>query len=266
MFVEDDDLIYRELLLSPLRTCKNYKPKFGSNDNEMSLETFHTLFKADPLYSWIGLDDPLVYAAHKAAGGITSIYRQLGIGCERLVRRVIMDTFKLQAQDVLWSYEIVKEDGSKGTLTLDALVAFDSIEQEDAQRMRAWVAAVGTKLGLSSERTSQVRGVVMEVRQGYKSADSKRQNADLRFALRAANEFYLPVMLVMSTQISQTVSRRYTSAQFLVLTGAATGDSTVSTYSFMNDVIGYDLSAFFQRNTHILRTEVRDIIASLLST
>lgn len=30
-----------------------------------------------------------MYAAHKAAGGMTSVYRQIGIGCERLFRKLV---------------------------------------------------------------------------------------------------------------------------------------------------------------------------------
>jgi hypothetical protein len=34
------------------------------------------MYGADPFCSWVGLDSPLMYAAHKAAGGMTSVYRQ----------------------------------------------------------------------------------------------------------------------------------------------------------------------------------------------
>jgi len=31
------------------------------------------MYRSDPFYNWVGLDNPLMYAAHKAAGGMTSI-------------------------------------------------------------------------------------------------------------------------------------------------------------------------------------------------
>jgi hypothetical protein len=40
------------------------------------------MYGADPFYHWVGLDSQLMYAAHKVAGGMTSIYRHLGIGCQ----------------------------------------------------------------------------------------------------------------------------------------------------------------------------------------
>jgi hypothetical protein len=47
-----------------------------------------------------------MYAAHKAAGGMTSVYRQLGIGCERLFRGVIQDSLSLTAEQANWEYSV----------------------------------------------------------------------------------------------------------------------------------------------------------------
>lgn len=38
-----------------------------------------------------------------------------------------------------------------------------------------------------------------------------------------------------------------------------------SFYVFMRDIIGYDLSAFFERNQDLLRNEVRIVLEKLLS-
>jgi hypothetical protein len=74
---------YLNLLLDPLDVCANYKPKLGTDEQEgVSLERFKAMYGDDPFYHWIGLDSELMYAAHKAAGGMTSIYRQLGAGCD----------------------------------------------------------------------------------------------------------------------------------------------------------------------------------------
>ena len=84
---------YIEMFLDPIRKCKDYKPKFGKSQNAdgVSLDGFLKLYGADPFYAWIGLDSGLMYAAHKAAGGMTSIYRQIGIGCEHLFREILID-------------------------------------------------------------------------------------------------------------------------------------------------------------------------------
>ncbi|MCX6277959.1 MAG: hypothetical protein NT004_07665 [Bacteroidetes bacterium] len=83
------------------------------NEDGVSLSGFLKLYGSDPFYSWIGLDSSLMYAAHKAAGGMTSV------------------------------------------------------------------------------RQTPKNGVVFEVRQGYKSKDSKRQNADIDNATVAwANIIY----------------------------------------------------------------------------
>lgn len=106
---------YLKLLMDPLERCAEYKPKLGSSDKRgVDWEGFKTLYGEDPFYHWVGLDDELMYAAHKAAGGMTSVYRQLGQGCERLFRAVVRDSLGLSEEDVSWKYEITKRDGSKG--------------------------------------------------------------------------------------------------------------------------------------------------------
>jgi hypothetical protein len=51
----------------------------------------------------------------------------------------------------------------------------------------------------------------------------------------------------------------------LVLTGLPDGDATISTFSFFKDVVGYDLAAFFERNSGHLKREVKAIIKGLLT-
>jgi hypothetical protein len=260
---ELSDARYRELLLEPIRVCANYRPAFGTarGDEEITLDTFRNLFGADPLYSWLGLDSPLMYAAHKAAGGMTSIYRQIGIGCERLVRGVIQDALALDDEKVRWGYDSIRSDGRSQRLTLDARIDGDHLDANSAERLSSW-------LQRSSQYINQHRdtkGAVFEARQGYKSADSKRQNADLRFGLAAYDAAYLPVILVIPTQVSAIVIERYRQNKLLVLTGALSNDDTRSTYAFFDSVVGYSLNGFFQRNAPLIRSEVSLILEQLLS-
>lgn len=86
----DHDETYLELVRGALRVCLNYKPSCGQGRiGGVTLEEFQRLYREDEFYSWFGLDSPLVYAAHKAAGGMTSIYRQIGISCQILFQRVL---------------------------------------------------------------------------------------------------------------------------------------------------------------------------------
>lgn len=203
-----------------------------------------------------------MYAAHKAAGGMTSIYRQIGIGCERLVRGIIQDTLRLNDSEVRWGYDSVRTDGRAQRLTLDARIDGRHLQGPDVkERLDNW-------LGRSSIYVNQHRdthGAVFEVRQGYKSADAKRQNADLRFGLAAYDVGYLPVILVVSTQVSSVVIERYRQNKLLVLTGSLSDDSTRSTYAFFDQVVGYSLTAFFERNAPEIRAQVTGILEQLLS-
>jgi len=103
------DKKYLNIFLSPLYVCAEYQPAFGSNGNVgFSLSDFQALYGSDEFYSWIGLDSPLVYAAHKTLGGLTSIYRQIGVGSERLLREIIKDELSLNDEEVAWRYEYNK--------------------------------------------------------------------------------------------------------------------------------------------------------------
>ncbi len=89
----DRDAAYLDIVLEPVRVCADYQPKFGQGIRAgLSLDEFQHLYQADTFYASFGLDNPLMYAAHKAAGGMTSIYRQIGIGSERLFRTVSRGT------------------------------------------------------------------------------------------------------------------------------------------------------------------------------
>lgn len=261
------DTHYVELLLDPLKASARYKPMFGKGKlGGTSLGEFHALYGADPLYHWVGLDSDLMYATHKAAGGMTSIYRQLGIGCERLFRAIVQDTLSLTDQDVKWGYEVRDREGKVARLTLDARIDAKHVGDVDARlRISDWVREVAKRLGHSDAKARSLTGAVFEVRQGYKSADSKRQNADLRNGVRAYSEDYLPVILVMSSQISGIISRRYANAQLLILVGDRSGSALTDTFAFCRDVVGYPLDDFFVRNTARLQEEFTEMLRKLLS-
>jgi len=206
-----------------------------------------------------------MYEAHKAAGAMSSLYRQLGIGCERLLRAVIQDELGLTAEQVAWAYTYTKDDGSKAEHTLDARIDVRHLTDAAAkQRLKTWLSRASTDLKLEPKRAQELQGVVLEIRQGYKSADSKRQNADLRFGARAASEDYLPIIAIVSRQASDTVCRRYRNALILVLRGTFSADVT-STFSFFNDVVGYDLITFFRTNQEQLRREIGKVLKGVLT-
>lgn len=263
-----DDRAYLNSILSPIRVCRTYRPKFGRGYREgISLAAFQALYQGDPFYYWFGLDNPLMYAAHKAAGGMTSVYRQIGIGCERLFRDMLRDTLGLESEDVTWSYEIVGANNKVRTLSLDTRIPIANIPVQEARmRVQEWMKASAASLGVADTVSDAFTGSVFEVRQGYKSKDSKRQNADISNAATAYATGYLPCLAVLSGQIDTTVKRRYQSAKWLVLTGTVgLDDPLTSTYDFARMVIGYDLAAFFERNKQILREEITLVLEALLT-
>lgn len=259
-----DDSLYLKKFLDPIQVCRQYKPKFGlgNKDKGLDLERFLAIYGADPFYSWIGLDSSLMYAAHKAAGGMTSVYRQIGQGCENLFRQIILD----QAQyadptDALWSYTTKTKNNQNKTLSLDARLELSTIQNTNVKaRVIQWIADYSAALSVPAP----VNGAVFEVRQGYKSKDSKRQNADIdNIAVSWANG-YLPVFAIFSSQIDADLVLRYRNSRGGILIGTAAGNSQTSLFVFSKEVLGYDLADFFHRNSGVIQSEVYTTLEILL--
>jgi hypothetical protein len=259
---------YFILIQTALHKCLEYKPKFGKGRKEgLSLEQFTALYSADPFYHWFGVDSPLMYAAHKAAGGMTSIYRQIGIGSQWVFCQMLQDHFGLSREQVIWSYKIEGAGGKQRTLTLDGRVALDDVKNAEARaRVQKWLVEVANQIRLPDDTLKNIKGIVFETRQGYKSKDSKRQNADIANASKAYANLYVPVLLLFSTQIDGDVAQRYRENLWVLLTGNLSDSTTSSAYSFCRSIVGYDLADFFSRFSPRIKSEVENILKTLLST
>lgn len=265
---QTSDVEYLKIITDAIRVCADYRPRFGhGREAGFTLAEFQKLYQADPFYSWFGLDNPLMYAAHRAAGGMTSVYRQIGIGCQWVFNRILRDSLNLDEEAANWSYKVPSSGGGRErTLSLDARIptaALPAGARGDA--VRSWLSESAKRLELTKKAARGLQGAVFEVRQGYKSKDSKRQNADVANAANAYAHQYLPVVALLSTQIDSDVADRYRRARWLLLVGNTSGSAWDSTYVFARDVVGYDLAAFFQRNASSLRAAVDEVLRSLLS-
>jgi hypothetical protein len=258
---------YAEIVLSAIRVCRTYKPKFGAGGAGLTLKQFQDLYGGDPFYSWMGLDSPLMYSAHKAAGGMTSVYRQIGIGCQQLFTAILIDELGLTPVEASWSYTVPRAGSTKTrTLSLDARIPLDAVR--DVQRrttIRKWMDACAAELGVASAIANALTGAVFEVRQGYKSKDSKRQNADLANAATAYTQQYLPVVFLLSAQIDGDLALRYAAEKWVILRGTIADSPTRSTYAFCQQVVGYDLAGFFKRHSPSFKTEIEAVLKALLS-
>ena len=262
------DDVYLKMILDPIRISAQHKPKFGQNTPRgLTQNEFYDLYHRDAFYHWFGLDNPILYAAHRTAGGMSSMYRQIGSGCERLFRKILMDSFGLTEEDITWSYEI-STGSRKRTLKLDGRIPLKKINDgEKRDRFSKWMCDSADMAGVTPEVVDGFSGTVFEVRQGYKSKDSKRQNADIANAVHAYKHGYFPCAVILSEQIDGDVAARYRERGWCVITGiVGKSDPLTSTYDFMHDVVGYDLEAFFTRNSPAIRDEINKVLKSILST
>ena len=263
--MSNDDAKLCEILLGPLRKCLDYKPAFGGvKGSNLNYDDFRAIYEADPFYNWMGLAVPGVYSAHKAAGGLTSVYRQLGIGAERLICAILASRLSLTPSQLTWEYTYSKPNGKTGVHKLDAKIETADLREDAKKRIDSWLSSACVTA--QTEKQFAPKGVVFEIRQGYKSADSKRQNADLRFGMRASQASLLPVFLILSTQVTEPVILRYSHEGMLVLRGTLDNDATTSTFAFMKEVVGYDLCAFFRRNKDLFKEEIQTLVQGLLTT
>lgn len=255
---------YVEIFLEPLYECLNYNPKFGHSDKEngYTLSDFLNLYGSDPFYSWIGLDSPYMFAAHKASGCMTSIYRQIGIGCERLFRQILCDCANYaEYSSSQWSYTAKTKAGKDKVLSLDGRLELNDIRNlEVKEKVRQWIYGYSKELGVDG---SKMRGAVFEVRQGYKSKDSKRQNGDLDNATVAYAYDYLPVFTVFSSQIDNDIVLRYTNNRCGIIIGSLQGNSYTSLFIFCKEILGYDLAEFFKTHSPIIREKMQTILKKL---
>ena len=77
---------------------------------------------------------------------------------------------------------------------------------------------------------------------------------------------YLPCAAILSDQIDADVRLRYRSERWAVMTGIVDmNDPLLSTYGFMREVVGYDLAAFFERDSAILQAAIDAVLNALLA-
>lgn len=152
---------YLRIVLDCLNISLRYKPAFGRTEQGgVSLERFREIYGEDEFYCWFGLDSPLVYAAHRAAGGITSVYRQIGLGCQRLFQQILEDTLGISSDEATWSYEL-KVRGKRRTLSLDGRIPLGAIENAAARsRCRAWLDDALRVVGLPPAKGHGIEGCV----------------------------------------------------------------------------------------------------------
>ena len=258
---------YLEIIMNAVSVCAEYRPKFGqAGRTGLTLSGFQSLYEADPFYSWFGLSSPLLYAAHKAAGGMTSVYRQIGLGCQWAMVEILKDHLGISSQDAAWSYLVKSVGDGERKLMLDARISTSAVANADARkRVARWLEQAAGELGIPKDSRSGLQGAVFEIRQGYKSKDSKRQNADVANASNAYAHRYIPAVLLLSTQIDHDVAMRYARARWLLLRGTTEGTALNSTYTFMREVVGYDLADFFRRNSGSLREQIESVLRKLIS-
>jgi len=247
--VTDAELI--ECICDPILASDSL-PKFGGGRG-VSLADWVETRNNDPLYSIVGLNDPTIYTAHAGSSVMTSVYRQLGVGIERLFRLISVskDWINCSNPDELkWTF--VSSNGHNREL--DLLIRRDMITDANKQRQLYEIASM---MG-EPPPIEEFRGIVFEIRQGYQSADSKRVAGDTEIVSRAREEGLLGVVVIASNSYNRGVIRNYRASGLPVLVPASGSEGNAGScpYAFINDFLDYDLEAAFSRVGSTLRERI----------
>jgi hypothetical protein len=204
-----------------------------------------------------------MYSAHKAAGGMTSIYRQIGKGCEYLFKEILFNSLGYnERRFVEWSYKTSTKAGKEKTLSLDGRILFSEIRNSVIKKnVIGWTKEYCKILNVEFPSN----GIVFEVRQGYKSKDSKRQNGDIDNIAVAWSQDYLPVFAIFSGQIDHDLVLRYKNSRCGVILGNLTGSPHESLFVFCREILNYDLEKFFCKNTSSIKKEIHHTLEVLLN-
>jgi hypothetical protein len=162
----------------------------------------------------------------------------------------------------MWSYVAKTKNDKDKTLSLDARLELSEIQNLEVRgRVIQWIADYSSSLKVPAP----AKGAVFEVRQGYKSKDSKRQNADIDNIAVAWANGYLPVFAIFSSQIDVDLVLRYRNSRGGILIGTTSGSNQISLFVFSQEILGYDLADFFRRNSEAIKSEIYTTLAVLLS-
>jgi hypothetical protein len=144
----------------------------------MSLQDFEAVYSNDVFYSWFGLNTAEVYRAHRLAGGITSLYRQIGVGCERLTQTIVCDTLSLSAEqsDTVQADLLSAANADAEGLLPVLFLLSNQIDEDIERRYRAarWHILRGVLHGSSTESTYVFCNEVL----GYNLADFFNRYSD----------------------------------------------------------------------------------------
>jgi hypothetical protein len=115
-----------------------------------------------------------MYAAHKAAGGMTSVYRQIGIGAQWVFFQMLQDQLGLTAVQAGWKYTIASGKGKQRTLSLDGRIDVEDIrDSASKKRIKKWICDAEEAIGLPDER---VRTLKASSSKPAKDTRAKTQN------------------------------------------------------------------------------------------
>lgn len=247
--MKNRDEWYLSVLTDPVKATRHCEPLFGRRGQRgVDLDEFQSIYGADLFYRTCGLNDPAVYAAHRAASVMTSMYRQLGKGARQLIRAILCDSFGVTDDEATWKVR-GQDLGCVVRLRGDAGGAADIA-------LRDWLSGIDASFG----------GVAIEVRQGMKTADARREHSYVEAnAKSAVEQGLMPVLLLLSAQANEAAMDGYRAAGWQVLLGDTNGSIYDSSYGFIQFVTAFDLEDFLIQNHRRIDAEVGGVLRDVFA-
>lgn len=210
--------------------------------------------KSDALYGLLFRDISEFYVQSVLGGRITtSLHRNFGDIVEMSVREIFKSAFDLDDQLAQSSFTL-KSIEKRSTRTTDVTLPYTALEEKTVGRLRAFHEQLCKRHRRDVEGLhATCKGVGYEVRQCYKSNDSKRRTADIDMSHLLANKGLAPVMLIFCSSSSASIIQDYNRlSKWLILEGTAA-------FEYVNDVTGFNYRAYLDSKIEKLAPQLRSL-------
>jgi hypothetical protein len=245
-----DSILYK-LTMAHLAKLDVYVPgpikKAGGHKDKLLAR-----FAADPMFSIWGLDSVEYVAATLGGGTITSIHRKLGDVYQDCVNAIFSETLKVKPEQLTYSVMIKVGLGDEKR-SADSYLQFDELRPEDRKRVKRWCQDELRRL--TADPRVDLKGVGLEIRSCYQSADKQRSRADVALARHMMLSGVLPVMPLFCNQSNPSVIDTYRPI-WVVKEG-------MDAYDMVKAFSGYDWFGFLKRNRDDFRKPAIEMIRKL---
>ncbi len=193
----------------------------------------------DALYGLLFKNISVFYAQSVLGGRITtSLHRNFGDIIEVSVREIFKHAYSLDDGLARSSFSIQSIE-KRSTRTTDVSIPFEALTNAQEKSLRAYhVKLCGKHTPALLAQHGACRGLGYEVRQCYKSNDSKRRTADIDMSDLLFQNKIIPMMLIFCSSSSPSIIRDYRRlSKWMIVEGD-------DAFDYVREISGFDFRGY----------------------